>query len=192
MANVMTKEDLDRRIKERMEHSKAVREGVELVEKARTFAIAAHGEQKYGTHPYSYHLNAVESVLIEFDHISSVLRAAAWLHDTVEDTSTSQAEIDIEFPGYVALIVQAVTSEPGRNRTERNIKTYPKIAKMPEAIIVKLADRIANVRESIETQSDLLKMYAKEYPAFRDALYTENEDVKHMWRYLDILLNYHE
>ena len=188
----MTKEELDRRIHVRAPHSQAVREAMELVEKARTFAITAHGDQKYGTEPYSVHLDAVENVLIEFNHIVGVLRAAAWLHDVVEDTDVSQAEIEIEFPGYVALIVEAVTSEPGRNRTERNIKTYPKIAAMPEAIIVKLADRIANVREAIATQSELLKMYRKEYPAFRNALKSENEDVQIMWRYLDVLLDYKE
>jgi (p)ppGpp synthase/HD superfamily hydrolase len=192
MANVMTKEELDRRIKERAPHSEAVREGMELVERARTFAIKNHGDQKYDTEPYSVHLDAVENVLIEFDHISSVLRAAAWLHDLVEDTNVSQAEIDIEFPGYVALIVGAVTSEPGKNRRERNIKTYPKIAQYPEAIILKLADRIANVRNCIATQSDLLNMYRKEYPAFRLALKSDNPDVKRMWWYLDFLMSYND
>jgi (p)ppGpp synthase/HD superfamily hydrolase len=193
MASVMTKEELDRRIQERMPHSEAVREGFELVQKARTFAIEHHGEQKYGDEPYSVHLDAVESVLVEFNHITSVLRASAWLHDVIEDTDVSQADIDIEFPGYVALIVGAVTSEPGKNRRERNIKTYPKIAKYPEAILVKLADRIANVRNCIATRNKgLMEMYTKEYPSFRNALWSENKDTKEMWWYLDFLMSYNE
>ena len=189
----MTREELDRRIEARMDESEAVRNGVAMVRKAKRFAIEAHGDQKYGDKPYAVHLDAVELVLIEFNHITSFIRAAAWLHDVLEDTKVSRMDLEEVFPGYVTLLVHSVTSEPGRNRKERNIKTYPKIEALPDAVILKLADRIANVRNCIETRNkDLLSMYTKEYPSFRTALYTDNEDTKEMWRYLDILLDYRE
>lgn len=193
MANAMTREELDRRITERMPHSEAVREGALLVERAKAFAIKSHGDQQYDGKSYSVHLDAVELVLIEFNHVTSILRAGAWLHDVLEDTDVTLLELEMEFPGYVALIVEAVTSEPGKNRRERNIKTYPKIEKYLEAIILKLADRIANVRNCINTRNaGLLAMYKKEYSDFRLALKNDHPDTKEMWFYLDILLDYKE
>jgi (p)ppGpp synthase/HD superfamily hydrolase len=192
-SNTMTREELDRRIQNRMHESKAVRAGVELVKKARSFAIQAHGDQKYGDKPYSVHLDAVELVLIEFNQITSFIRAAAWLHDVLEDTTTTYMELEEAFPGYVPLLVQAVTSEPGRNRKERNIKTYPKIEARPDAVVLKLADRITNVRNCIESRNkDLYSMYHKEYPGFRLALKNDNPDAKEMWHYLDILMEFDE
>lgn len=150
--------------------------------------------------PYSVHLEDVETILIEFNHISSTLRAAAWLHDVLEDvlTTTEQREkFKTEFPGYLYLIVEAVTSEPGKNRKERNTKTYPKIANLDYAIVLKLADRISNGRASVRKAFSVdtkynskYSMYKKEYPEFRAALYTPTIDNLTMWWELDRIFDY--
>jgi len=81
----MTRKELNTRIMERM-GVRSIAEGHKLVERARRFALKAHAGQMYGDKPYSVHFDGVEEVLIEYNHISSVLRAAALLHDVIEDT----------------------------------------------------------------------------------------------------------
>lgn len=57
---------------------------------ARELALAQHGTQKYGEHPYSYHLSQVSQLLAEFGYAGDeAIAAAGWLHDTLEDTPTS-------------------------------------------------------------------------------------------------------
>lgn len=160
----------------------------ELVARAKTLATKAHSNQKYGDQPYSIHLEAVESVLLEFGVSDENLRAAAWLHDVVEDTAVTLKELEQEFPPEVTKLVQAVTNEPGNNRKERSQKTYLKIKLIPEAIVLKLADRIANGRKSMQTSKDsLYKMYQKEHSAFREALYVQDPTTKLMWQTLDVI-----
>jgi (p)ppGpp synthase/HD superfamily hydrolase len=194
----MTREELDKRTKERM-HQPMIAEGVTLVNRAREYAIKMHGDQKYGEEPYSVHLEDVETVLIEFNHVSSVLRAAAWLHDLEDifklDTPELRQKFSEEFHrafdnGLLYVIVEAVTSEPGKNRKERNKATYQKIIKIEEAIIVKLADRIANGRRSKANDPGKYAMYKKEYPEFRATLFTGSIDTWPMWSELDRLFEY--
>jgi (p)ppGpp synthase/HD superfamily hydrolase len=174
---------------------KAISEGVELVARARRYATKKHEGQEYGNGvPYTTHLEDVESILIEFNHISSILRAAAWLHDVLEDVLTRQEQREqfkLDFPGYLNQIIEAVTAEPGKNRKERNIKTYPKIAALELAIVVKLADRIANGRAAKrKPDTKFYEMYKQEYPEFRAALYASNIDTMPMWWELDRLFEY--
>jgi (p)ppGpp synthase/HD superfamily hydrolase len=154
------------------------------------FAAVKHGDQKYaGGLPYTHHLAAVEAVLRRFppfnffEHGSHVLEAA-WLHDVVEATDTKLKQIVEMFGEDVANLVRAVTNEPGENRKVRAALTYPKIrAAGPEAVALKLADRIANVEQG----GSLVDMYRKEYEAFRRALRTEGQCME-MWNYLDNLM----
>lgn len=165
------------------------------IQTAASFAIAAHGNQKYGdSHPYSFHLQAVEYVLIEYGFERDILlRIAAWLHDVIEDTETTAEQIEETFGPVVRALVEAVTTESGINRKERNAKTYPKIKAIPMhmGIILKLADRIANVRNCIATNNvSLLSMYKKEHPGFRGALYDDYSVTTPMWTELDRILEY--
>ena len=153
--------------------------------KAREFAIRAHGSQKYGPRDYVTHLDKVVAILHEFGYDDYVYVCAGYLHDTIEDTQTKWEDVCQEFGSEVADIVFAVTDEQGNNRHERHLKTYPKIAANKKATIVKLADRIANVRHSIDT-GNKVDMYKKEYHDFKQALFTlENEQ---FWQVLDFLL----
>lgn len=151
---------------------------------AKEFAIKAHGEQKYGDFPYATHLQAVVSVLDRFEVTHPNIIAAAWLHDVLEDTPTEWLDITENFGDDVADLVWAVTNEPGKNRKERMLKTYPKIRVFgPQAVTLKLADRIANVEHSIRHKTRHLEMYQREYPAFRYALYQPGE-CDAMWQWL--------
>ena len=163
------------------------REELDIVYRAKKFAVKYHGDQKYGGEfPYAIHLQAVESVLLRFGIFDVDLRAAAWLHDTLEDTTARYEDIETLFNARVAGAVSAVTEPKGGNRAWRHEQTYPKIRLSPDAVVVKLADRIANV----ESGGSLNDMYRKEYPAFKRALYRDNdaEHILSMWSYLDTLL----
>ncbi|MEG4286349.1 HD domain-containing protein [Microcoleus sp. A006_D1] len=156
-----------------------------IVEKAKDFAIAKHANQKYGDRPYSYHLAQVSQVLSEFGYLSDeAIAAAAWLHDTLEDTETTYTELVSEFGHEISDIVFAVTNEPGENRAAKFRKTALKIQSHKKALIVKLADRIANTEASLETNRKLYKMYNKEFPLFKELLYTDDANLLPVWNRL--------
>lgn len=83
----------------------------------------------------------------------------------------------------MAALVEMVTNEPGANRKERHLRTYPKIRKSREAVIVKVADRIANTEYSIAQKTRHLVMYQKEFSEFSTALFASGECDK-MWDHL--------
>jgi (p)ppGpp synthase/HD superfamily hydrolase len=149
-------------------------------DRARDFAVLAHGGQKYGTHPYGVHLAAVRKVLADFGH-AGALAVAAWLHDTVEDTSATREQIEAEFGPEVAALVWAVTGV-GQNRKERVADAYAKMRALPEAITLKLADRIANSEASAKDNPKLLAMYRSELPTFEAALMPHGDP--RMWERL--------
>lgn len=151
---------------------------------AKKFAIRAHGDQKYSTDfPYAFHLQAVENILMTFGIYDEVIRIAAWLHDVLEDTDTTYEDIHTMFGEEVADIVAAVTEPKGGNREWRHAQTYPKIAKNKWAIILKLADRIANVEAGGK-----IEMYRKEHAAFKRALFIYYGAATSMWEYLDSII----
>lgn len=170
-------------------------EAKQLFEQAREVAIAAHGDQPYGDKPYEYHLQAVVDVLRRFgasleDAATAPLLIAAWLHDSLEDTALSRGEVETMFGAEVAELVWRVTDEPGATRKERKPATYRKTRENESAVILKLADRIANVEASLENNSGLLRMYQREQPEFKQALHaaSTSELTAMMWDHLDQLL----
>jgi len=116
---------------------------------------------------------------------------AGWLHDVLEDTATSKAELVRNFGEEVADIVYRVTDEPGADRTERKRKTYQKIRDHLDATTVKLCDRIANVEASSDVP-EKLNMYRNEYREFRDVLCIRHHGslLGDLWRHLDQLLGF--
>lgn len=111
-------------------------------DRARDFAVAAHGDQPYGDLPYVAHLAAVVRVLGDFGFAGDYL-IAGWLHDVVEDTDKTVAEIESAFGDRASKLVWAVTG--GGERATHVATIHQKIADYPDAAAVKLADRIANV-----------------------------------------------
>jgi (p)ppGpp synthase/HD superfamily hydrolase len=145
----------------------------------------AHGNQTYdGLFPYIKHIYDVIDVLKRFDIKSNKMLIAAALHDSIEDDGVSYNDIKKHFGIEVAEMVYCVTDEVGRNRKEKKEKTLPKTASNPDAIIIKLADRISNIEHGGKVD-----MYANEYQEFKGALYLNTPSYgKHMWEYLDELI----
>ena len=166
------------------------------VERARIFAERYHtGHQEHGAQSsIMYHLEDVRAALGGFGFSQEVfpkLHIAAYLHDILEDTSCKQSEITEEFGSEVSDLVFRVTDEPGSNRVERKRLTYPKIAPSYLAVVLKLADRIANMQRSIVhrfEESKYIREYIEEYPEFRGTLKTPDTDPEEMWNHLDRLM----
>lgn len=164
---------------------------------ARAFAYNAHLGQRYAGVHYIIHLDHAVDVLRRFD-VDEVLDAdvyeATYLHDTIEDTETTYDDLATVFSPEVAFLVDAVSDQEGENRKTRHARTYPRIrAAGPKALVVKLADRIANVEASISSPNEKkLAMYLKEYREFREALAApDNTPVAiRMWAHLDNLLGW--
>jgi (p)ppGpp synthase/HD superfamily hydrolase len=97
-----------------------------------------------------------------------------------------------EFGEYLGELVWRVTQEPGRSRKERKPGTYRKIRELEDAIILKLADRIANVEASARNTPGLFRMYVREQADFDRALHaaSRSEIASRMWNYLDECLKY--
>ena len=156
------------------------------IRQAEKFATRNHGLQDYDGFPYDVHLDKVVDVLKRFGYSGHYL-IAGYLHDILEDCPVSYSDIKKLFGEQVAEIVYCVTDELGRNRKERKEKTYPKIRSNQDAIIVKLADRIANVEHSIQMEHRMNDMYIKEYKDFKYNLQLPNHALE-MWKCLDELL----
>jgi hypothetical protein len=168
------------------------------LELAKNMATAAHSGQRYGKFPYTHHLFGTWDVLRKFGFLendpdpdkrkrSQRLILAAILHDTLEDTDLTYWELAKAFGQEVADLVFAVTNEPGANRKERFARTYPKIRAHPDGVVLKLADRIANVIHALQANPDILRMYRGEWPEFERALRAPGE-CDAMWEHLESIL----
>jgi len=168
-------------------------------QKAIEFAVDAHGDQMYGNVPYVMHLVQVSQVLVRYGFgpwleddyeraRSRRLILAAILHDVIEDTHVTREEVAEVFGDDVALLVYAVSNEPGKNRRERHAKSHGKIIEIKDAIILKLADRIANIEHCHTKKKNLLGMYRKEWSAFKAKLQGSTNAPAEMWEYLERLI----
>ena len=125
----------------------------DLVDLARAFAFAARkhaGQRRKGdrTEPYINHLAEVAALLAEATSgRDKALIVAGLLHDSVEDGHAIRAEIEDAFGREVADVVMEVTDEtlPEAARRRRQVETPPH--KSTRAKMLKLADKISNLRE---------------------------------------------
>ena len=135
--------------------------------KARNLALEKHKNQKYGIYPYEVHLTNVVNVLLHFgiSFKDDVLIMSAWLHDILEDSNISKSLLSISFGEEVKKIVELVSNcnDTAKTKNENKRTTFERIAINQKAIVVKLADRIANVEFSLlHGNLDMLKKYEKE------------------------------
>ena len=126
---------------------------LEMVRKAYQFAEKAHSEQKRSSgDPYIIHPTEVAQILADMRlDLSSI--CAAFLHDTVEDTTAKLEDIEREFNKDVATLVDGVTKlnkMSFRTTEEKQAENFRKMiiamSKDIRVIIVKLADRLSNMR----------------------------------------------
>lgn len=157
---------------------------------ARSFAVVAHGDQTYGDQPYVFHLDAVVELLASFGEQAQIV---GYLHDVVEDTDVQLQTVREEFGDLIADCVALVTDEKGVNRKERKARTNAKLAAVlgerELALIVKAADRLANLRMSARGGAgSKLDMYRQEHVAFRQAVYRPRL-CDELWQEMSRLLN---
>ncbi len=100
---------------------------------AEALARRAHeGQTDKSGRPYIGHPARVAARV----HGDELLEAVAWLHDVVEDTDVTLADLEATFPPPVAAAVDAITQRPGESREQY----YERVRANPSALRVKLAD----------------------------------------------------
>lgn len=165
-----------------------------IITTATEYAINCHLDANhfYDKHSYSYHLQKVVSVAMDFIYLipesyRNDILAACWCHDLIEDARQSYNDVRKNTNSLVADIVFAVTTEKGKTRDERNNeKYYSGITRQAFATFVKICDRIANYEYSATTKSSMFAKYSKEMPHFKEKLYREDYDV--MFKRLDSIM----
>lgn len=123
-----------------------------LILSAATFAADRHRNQRRKdaeASPYINHPLALADILAREGGVEdATVVAAALLHDTVEDTETSIEEIETRFGKRVASIVAEVTDDKSLPKDERKrLQVLKSASKSLGAKLVKLADKIANLRD---------------------------------------------
>jgi guanosine-3',5'-bis(diphosphate) 3'-pyrophosphohydrolase len=125
----------------------------DLLNRAYVYAMKAHGEQKRASgDPYFSHPLEVAAILT--DHmLDDATIAAALLHDTIEDTEATRAEIDQLFGKDIGKLVEGLTKLKKLDLVTREAKQAENLRKLLLAIaddvrvlLVKLADRLHNMR----------------------------------------------
>ena len=142
-----------------------------VVLKAAAFAAEKHKNQRRKdaeASPYINHPIALANVLaVEGGVVDPDVLCAALLHDTIEDTETTAEELRRDFGESVTAIVLEVTDDKSLPKAERK-RLQVEHAKhaSPQAKLVKLADKICNLR-------DILISPPSDWPAARKRAYFE-------------------
>ncbi|MDR2514056.1 MAG: bifunctional (p)ppGpp synthetase/guanosine-3',5'-bis(diphosphate) 3'-pyrophosphohydrolase [Christensenellaceae bacterium] len=163
------------------------------------YASRMHGEQtRQSGEPYMIHPIEVATILADMQ-MDQVTICAALLHDALEDTKASFADIEALFGRDAAELVDGVTKldnvefrSKDRQRAESLKKMFFAMAKDVRVVIIKLADRLHNMRtlkfmeeqKRLRTANETMEVYAP--LAHRLGIYTikwELEDLS--FRYID-------
>ena len=134
-------------------HENRPGDDLEIIRKAWAFCLQQHeGQKRASGEPYIIHPLEVGQVLAELKMDSTAI-AAGLLHDAVEDTDVTSAEIAKQFGDQVAHIVEGVTKLEKIKFANREDHQAENIRKMLLAmvtdvrvVIIKLADRLHNMR----------------------------------------------
>src|SRR5262245_37264418 len=124
-----------------------------LLNRAYVYAMKAHGEQKRASgDPYFSHPLEVAAILTDLK-LDDATIAAALLHDTIEDTTATRAEIDQMFGRDIGALVEGLTKLKKLDLVTKEAKQAENLRKLLLAIaddvrvlLVKLADRLHNMR----------------------------------------------
>lgn len=133
----------------------------DMVKVARQFALESHGDQMYGNKPYSFHLDCVHAIVVQFN-LGIEYEIAAYLHDVLEDTSISKITLAEKFGEEIADMVFCVSGF-GANRKEKQLNIKEKMLQNHKSINLKMADRLANMIHSKHDKPKLYALYCKEH-----------------------------
>ena len=143
---------------------------ISLIEKAYRVAADAHKDQKRKSgEPYIIHPLCVAIILADLE-LDKESIAAGLLHDVVEDTVMTEEELTEEFGPEVSLIVSGVTklaqlkysADKVEEQAENLRKMFLAMAKDIRVILVKLADRLHNMRTAQYWSPETQKKKARE------------------------------
>ncbi len=140
-----------------------------IVTKSKAFATERHAAigqvRKYTGEPYINHPSSVVELVKSVWHTDAML-AAAWLHDTVEDTETTIDEIEREFgirvASYVDMLTDVSVPADGNRAVRKAIDREHTAKAHPDAKTIKLADLIDNSRSIVERDPEFAKVYLEE------------------------------
>jgi GTP diphosphokinase / guanosine-3',5'-bis(diphosphate) 3'-diphosphatase len=124
-----------------------------LLNRAYVYAMKAHGEQRRASgDPYFSHPIEVAAILTDLK-LDDATIAAALLHDTIEDTEATRAEIDSLFGHDIGALVDGLTKLKKLDLVTKEAKQAENLRKLLLAIaddvrvlLIKLADRLHNMR----------------------------------------------
>ena len=128
----------------------------QLILKAAHFAAQKHRDQRRkdeDASPYINHPISVAKIISEIGNIEDPeVLAAALLHDTLEDTSTTREELIENFGQRVCSLVEEVSDDktlPRQTRKDLQIQHAPQLSE--GAVLIKLGDKISNVTDITNT-----------------------------------------
>lgn len=144
-------------------------EDIDTIKRAFDFAAKHHdGQYRASEEPYITHPVEVACILTEFQSDTETI-AAALLHDTVEDTDVTPVILEKEFGETIANLVNGVTKLSKfefRSKEQRQAENFRKMflamASDIRVILLKLADRLHNIRTLNHMTPDKQKRIAKE------------------------------
>ncbi len=156
-----------------------------LIERAREFATIAHQridhQRKYSKQPYHVHLEAVAKLVSSVSDDPEMI-AAAWLHDTVEDTPATLDDIEEHFGASVAALVENLSdvSKPsdGNRARRKTIDRLHSAQASARAKTVKLADLIDNCKDITKHDERFARVYLVEMGALLKVL-TDGDPTLH-------------
>ena len=140
-----------------------------LLNRAYVYAMKAHGQQKRASgDPYFSHPLAVAGILTSLKLDDETI-ATALLHDTIEDTQTTKDEIERMFGSNIASLVDGLTKIEKLNLVSKKTQQAENFRKLLIAIssdvrvlLVKLADRLHNMRTLEHMRPDKRRLIAQE------------------------------
>lgn len=166
-----------------------------ILRKARDFASFAHdGQSRLDGTEFVCHPRRVADNIRKFynGELEVVYETASHLHDTVEDTSVTIADIEENFGITVAGLVLELTSDDMmKHKLGKAVYLTQKMLRMSDgALLIKLCDRLDNISDLNNTSSEFRKRYSKEtLEILENLLIFRKLNIHHLRVISEILVN---